>query len=439
VNPPRVAFFTDSFHEVNGVALTSREFARFAAGQGYPFFSAHAGPETRHSKDGEFETAEIAHSPWMLGLERDLSFDLLFFRHRARLRRQLQAFRPDLVDVTGPSHIGMLGAILAFDLKVPLVASWHTNLHEFAARRLERKLTWLPARSRAWCVEHAERGALYWTVRFYRLAKLLFAPNPELVRMLSVGTRRPTHLMQRGIDTNLFSPARRTRGGDEFVIGFVGRLSPEKNVRLLADLERSLHEAGIRDCRFLIVGDGSERAWLERNLERATLPGVLSGEALAEAYANMDVFVFPSETDTFGNVILEAMASGVPAVVTGGGGPKFLVRPNRNGYIAGGLQAFTQAAANLWSNAPLRNRMAKAARADAMTRSWDNVFAGVYGRYDELLLNAKADQQVQDESEDSRAEEHGNRQREHPGEQKVAQSFHLQAGMVGRHGAGDSG
>jgi hypothetical protein len=137
-----VAFFTDSFHEVNGVALTSREFARHAADRGYPFFSVHTGPETRYSKNGELETFEIAHSALVLELERDLAFDLLFFRHRARLRRQLEAFRPSLVHVTGPSHVGMLGAMLAYDLKVPLVASWHTNLHEFAARRLERKLAW---------------------------------------------------------------------------------------------------------------------------------------------------------------------------------------------------------------------------------------------------------------------------------------------------------
>jgi len=439
VTPPRVAFFSDSFHEVNGVALTSREFARFAADRDYPFFCVHTGLETRYSKDGEFESFELVNSPWVLELERDLAFDLLFFRHRSRLGRQLRGFRPSLIHVTGPSHVGILGAMLAYELKVPLVASWHTNLHEFAARRLDRKLAWLSPRLRERCVELAERGTLYWTIRFYRLAQLLFAPNPELVRMLSVGTGRPTHLMQRGIDTSLFTPERRTRRGDEFVIGFVGRLSPEKNVRMLADLERSLRAAGIHDCRFVIVGDGSERAWLARNLHRATLPGVLSGESLAEAYANMDVFVFPSETDTFGNVVLEAMASGVPAVVGGSGGPKFLVQPQRNGYIARDIQTFTQAVAELRTHPTLRERMAKAAREDAMTRSWETVFSRVYGQYDELLVNAEANQHVQHESEDSRSEEHGDRQGQHPGHQKISERLHLQARAVGRHGARDAG
>jgi len=382
---PRVAFFTDSFHEVNGVALTSREFAGFAARSRRPFFSVHAGPATAHSREGELETFEVAHSPVVLGLERDLAFDLFFYRHRERVELRLREFRPDLVHVTGPSHVGMLGAILAYSMKVPLVASWHTNLHEFAARRLEPKLGWLGARPRESIVAAAQEHALRWTLRFYKLGSLLFAPNPELVRMLASRTGRPTYLMQRGIDTGLFSPERRRRSDDGFVIGFVGRLSPEKNIRLLAALERSLIDAGIRDCRFLIVGDGQERAWLSANLQRAEFTGVLSGEALACAYANMDVFVFPSQTDTFGNVILEAMASGVPAVVSQEGGPKFLVESGRNGYVAKDSAAFVEALMDLRSHPGLRQRMSQAARATAMAYSWDRVFEQVYGRYQEVL------------------------------------------------------
>jgi glycosyltransferase involved in cell wall biosynthesis len=256
---PRVAFFTDSFHEVNGVALTSREFQRFAVQHRNPFFSVHAGPETRFWKNERLETLEIAHSPLGLRLESDLRFDLLFYRHHGRIRRKLREFRPDLVHVTGPGHLGMLGAMLAHELGVPLVAAWHTNLHEFAARRVDRKLAWVGSQRRRSTVDLVEQETLKWTLRFYRFARLLFAPNPELVEMLAAATGHPTYLMQRGIDVSLFSPDRRRRDGDEFVIGFVGRLSPEKHVRLLADVERRLREHGISNYRFLIVGDGSER------------------------------------------------------------------------------------------------------------------------------------------------------------------------------------
>ena len=203
--------------------------------------------------------------------------------------------------------------------------------------------------------------------------------------MLEVRTGRPAHLMQRGIDTDLFSPGRRTRTDAKFVIGFVGRLSPEKNVRVLRDLERILCESGVRDYQFLIVGDGSERPWLAKNLERANLPGTLSGEALAEAYANMDVFLFPSETDTFGNVVLEAMASGVPAVVSKNGGPKFLIQSGRNGFVAAGVPDFARAVVELRSHPLLRSHMAHAARSAAMKHSWAGVFERVYRAYEQVV------------------------------------------------------
>ena len=120
----------------------------------------------------------------------------------------------------------------------------------------------------------------------------------------------------------------------------MGRLRPEKNVRFLAEIEDSLRRDGIGNYRFLIVGDGSERAWLERRLRQADFTGELFGEALARAYANMDLFVFPSETDTFGNVVMEAMASGTPAVVTSKGGPKYQVQNGVSGFVATGEQDF---------------------------------------------------------------------------------------------------
>jgi phosphatidylinositol alpha 1,6-mannosyltransferase len=250
---PRVAFFTDSFHEVNGVALTSREFAGFAQRRGYPFFSVHAGRETKHWREGTFETFELANSKVVVGLEHDLAFDLLFLRHYRSMRRKLAEFRPDVVHVTGPSHAGLLGLLLAHQMRVPIAASWHTNLHEFASRRLAKEMEWLSAGPRRGIAKLTERATLDITLQFYRVARILFAPNPELVDMLSARLKRPSFLMQRGIDTKLFSPARRTRKDGDFTIGFVGRLSPEKNVRLLVELERALQAAGAQDCRFMIV------------------------------------------------------------------------------------------------------------------------------------------------------------------------------------------
>jgi len=366
---PRVAFFTDSFHEVNGVALTSREFARFARDRNYPFFSVHAGPETRAWSEGSFETLELKNSPAVLQLDTDLAFDLLFFRHFGRLRAALKRFQPDLVHVTGPGHCGILGAALAYQLGVPLAASWHTNLHEFAARRLARILPLFPTRLRSALCGFAERRCLDLTVQFYRLARLLFAPNPELVDMLAARTGRSTHLMVRGIDTALFSPERRDRSDTAFVVGYVGRLSPEKNVRMLAEIQRGLAEAGMEDCRFLVVGDGSERSWLQTNLRNCKLTGTLRGVELARAYAGMDAFVFPSETDTFGNVVLEAMASGVPPIVAAGGGPKYLVQSGVNGVQAATPREFADAILRLQRDDQWRGQLSANARQAAAASS----------------------------------------------------------------------
>jgi glycosyltransferase involved in cell wall biosynthesis len=378
---PRVALFTDSFHEVNGVALTSREFAKFARARFHPFFAVYPGPRTERRRRGSFEAFELAHSRALLRLERDLAFDLLFFRHRRAVRRALAAFRPDLVHITGPGHIGMLGAFAAYDLRVPLVASWHTNVHEFGSRRLAKILAGMPERWREPVTAFAERKSLDLVIRFYKLARMLFAPNPELVRMLTSRTGRPVRLMQRGIDIALFTPEKRKRVDAHFVIGYAGRLSPEKNVRMLAAFDRILKEQGLRDYRFLIVGDGSERAWLREHLDNAELPGLLQGEALAAAYAAMDVFVFPSETDTFGNVVLEAMASGVPVVASGRGGPQFLIEPGVTGFLASGADGFADAVLALASDSQRRLEMGRAARAAAAERKWDAVFEGVYEDY----------------------------------------------------------
>jgi glycosyltransferase involved in cell wall biosynthesis len=211
---------------------------------------------------------------------------------------------------------------------------------------------------------------------------VLLAPNRELIDLLTKLTGKPAFLMQRGADTILFDPAKRDRTDGVFTLGFVGRVTPEKGVRFLVEIERELIAAGHTNYRFLVVGDGSEREWLQANLKRAEFPGVLQGEALARAYADMDVFVFPSHTDTFGNVVLEAFASGVPVVVTSSGGPKFLVEPGVTGYAAADDAAFISGVKSILGDAELHATMRAAAREYALSLSWDAVFEKVYQTYE---------------------------------------------------------
>jgi glycosyltransferase involved in cell wall biosynthesis len=235
------------------------------------------------------------------------------------------------------------------------------------------------------------------------MAQALFAPNAELCALLKRVTRRPCHLMPRGVDADLFHPAKRSRADDDrdHVLGYVGRLSVEKNVALLAQVQQELEAMGgvpgdrsssagcvsHRSFRFLIVGHGGEEGWLRDRLPRAEFAGVLRGEELSTAYANMDLLVFPSHTDTFGNVVLEALASGVPAIVTPDGGPKTIMREGVTGRIAADAD-FATAVAGILGNPMRHAEMRLAARAYALTMSWDSVFEGVYAGYEALLPRA---------------------------------------------------
>jgi len=371
---PRVAYFPDSFHEVNGVAHTSRNFVAFAERKGLPFLCVRAGNRgVAFEQHGEMRTLELGRSRMAVGLEHDLEFDTLFFRYRDLISATVREFKPDVIHITGPSELGLFGAYFSWKLGIPLAASWHTNVHEYAARRMG----WSPQ-----FVQRAvEAAMLEATTRFYRRAQVLYAPNPTLCALLERKTHRPCHLMRRGVETELFSPAKRTRAaaGPELVLGYVGRLSVEKNVALLPRIDAQLRTRGIT-AKWLIVGHGAEDAMLRAALGDRAMAGVLRGEALAEAYANMDLLVFPSHTDTFGNVVLEALASGVPAIVTPDGGPAHIVRDRVTGQIATD-EAFTDAIAETAQDTGQLTRMREAARAYAMTCSWDAVFERVVAAY----------------------------------------------------------
>lgn len=384
---PRVAYFPDSFHEINGVAHTSRQFEAFARRRNLPFLCVRPGNrQPRFVIEGQLQTLELHRGFLSFALDKDLSFDPGFIRHLTLIVRTVKEFRPDIIHITGPSENGMIAAALANHLHLPLAASWHTNVHEYAARRSTWLLRHIRVDRRPAVSDAIERSALYFSALFYSIARILFAPNSGLCRLLEKETGRPCYLMQRGVDTQTFSPSHRLRqpGDDAFVLGFVGRLSIEKNVALLAQIQQQLTARGISHFRFLIVGQGAEEPWLREHLPGAEFPGVLRGDALSRAYANMDLFVFPSHTDTFGNVVLEALASGVPAIVTPDGGPPSIVREGETGFIAQD-DNFAAAVARVIASPALHAQMRHAARGDGLNTSWDTVFEAVYSGYRTVL------------------------------------------------------
>ena len=328
----------------------------------------------------------LKRSPLSFRMDEDLKYDPLFQRHTNFVRKELEKFRPDVFHITGLNDVSILGAYLAWKMDVALVGSWHTNLHEYAARRLRSKFSFLPKKSLHSFTNFLEEKILYGAKQYYKMPQILLAPNQDLIDTLSEGTGRKVHLMIRGVDTEIFTAKKRTVSDNVIRFGFVGRLRSEKNVRLLVDLEKALFKAGKDNFKFLIVGEGDERAYLEKNMRTAELTGFLEGEQLSEAYANMDVFVFPSETDAYGNVPQEAMASSVPSIVTDKGGPKSFVRHGETGFIAENFDEFVKYSIDLIDNPEKLAEMKKLSREFALSRSWDSVFETVYQAYREAKI-----------------------------------------------------
>ena len=365
--------------------MTCRRLVRYAKRKGYPMLCVHAADETKAYTDGSTQFQTLKRSPLAFPLDHSLKYDPLFQRFSGKVLRKLHTFQPDVIHITGLNDVSIMGAYLAWKLQIPLLGSWHTNLHEFASRRLKRGLRFLPASMLEGVANFAEKKILDGAVLYYKMPKINLAPNIELVEMLAERTGRESAIMGRGVDTEKFSPEHRTVDDEIVRFGFVGRLRAEKNVGLLEELEKRLLEKTDKKFEFLVVGDGNEKERLEANMKTAHFAGFLRGQPLSEAYANMDIFVFPSETEAFGNVVLEAAASGVPSILTDSGGAKFIIENNVSGFVCKNIEDFTKYALALLDDSAKLARMKEAARKAALNRSWEKVFESVYQSYKKAI------------------------------------------------------
>ncbi|PYR75710.1 MAG: glycosyltransferase family 1 protein [Acidobacteria bacterium] len=380
---PRVALFTDSYFEANGIARLSRSITASAGRRNLPFLCVYGGRSTRVSFDGPLSRLELRRSAAALRLEHDLTFDPVLWRHYDFAKVVLTAFRPDIVHITGPSDVGQLGALLGHRMHIPIVGSWHTNLHQYAAMRSAKWFGWMPRGGRTRVLAAIEDSALAAALLFYRIPRVLMAPNTELVNLLAERTGKSTYLMKHGVDCATFRP-RAHDPNAALRIGFVGRLSAEKHVRLLATVNNELVARGV-PAEFVVIGEGVERAWLQRAMPAAQFRGVLEGEQLAREYGRLDLFAFPSPSETFGLAVLEAMASGVGVLAMARGGPASFVEHNVSGWLAEDDRAFIAAAVALARDRARLARLGCGARTAAMRWSWDVVTDELYGVYRNVL------------------------------------------------------
>ena len=289
----------------------------------------------------------------------------------ARVKAELADFAPDVVHLASPFELGWRAVRAAEQLGIPTVAVYQTDVPGYIAKYGAPLL---------------ERWALQRVGNIHGRASRTLVPSTAARTALeALGVPRIS-LWRRGVDTARFHPAKRDQAfrdlvapNGERIIGYVGRLAAEKQVADLAAI------AGLPNTRLVIVGGGPERAALERILPTAHFTGQLQGERLAEVMASLDLFVHPGELETFCQTIQEAMASGVPVVATGRGGPLDLVEQSRTGWLypPGDLQRMRAHVLDLIGDDAKRAAFADAAFQTVQSRTWPVLC--------ELLLDAYAD------------------------------------------------
>ena len=365
----RVALLAESFlPHMNGVTGSVLQVLRHLAAEGHEtlVIAPRAGEITTDLHGARTELLRSAPLPSYPEVR-------VVFARAARLTAILREFRPDVVHLASPFVLGWQGLAAADALRVPSVAVYQTDVVAYAEKYGMPQAAALVGRHIG---------------RLHRRATLTLAPSTASLQQLErLGVDRLRRWV-RGVDVERFGPDRRSdrwraqlaRG--ETIVGYVGRLAPEKQVEDLAAL------AGLPGTRLVIVGDGPSRPALERALPDAVFTGHLAGAALAEALASFDVFVHPGESETFGQTIQEALASGVPVVATGVGGPVDLVRSSVDGWLyrPGDLVDLRARVADLVGDDGKRRAFAAAARESVSERTWHAVCSRLVEHYDEARM-----------------------------------------------------
>lgn len=371
----KVAIFTGNYNHIrDGVSLTLNRLVAFLLGKKVEVLVF--GPTTEPPAFSHEGTLISVPSLSMPGRpEYRISIAL-----SSRATKKLEEFNPDIIHIATPDLLGFKALRWAINRNIPVVSSYHTH---FSSYLKYYKLTLL---------EPFMWKYLRW---FYSKCIMVFVPSYSMSEILEAKQiKSDLRIWARGIESDKFSPVfrsdkwRREKGfkPEDIVISFVSRLVWEKNLNLFADLVKSL-SSEYPQVKALIVGDGPAYEEVKEIIPEAVFTGFLEGEDLATAYASSDLFFFPSDTETFGNVTLEAMASGLPCIVADATGSKSLVEHGVNGFLApaGEPDDFYKLIENLIVNTELREKMAAASIEKAVNYSWDSINSTLLGYYKEIL------------------------------------------------------
>jgi glycosyltransferase involved in cell wall biosynthesis len=364
----RVVLVTETYPpDVNGVAMTLRHLVHGLAGRGHDLAVVCPGAEPGHLAENE-AGATVVQVHRVEGIPipcyPDLRFGLPAGR---RLGRAWGERRPDVVHVATEGPLGRSAGRAAERLGIPVTTSFHTNFHTYA---------------RLYGYGLLRRVTLGWLRKAHRRAAVTFVPSETVREALAEAHFQNLVVLGRGVDTDLFGPHRRSAelrrswgvADGEPVAIYVGRLAAEKNLALTLDAYAAMR-ARLPELRLVLVGDGPLRSRLERDHPEAHFAGQRLGEDLAAHYASGDVFLFASETETFGNVVTEALASGLVVLSYDYAAARRHVVAGRSGVTVplGDARAYVAAAESLAADPKAWPPLREAARETATTLSWSAV------------------------------------------------------------------
>lgn len=295
-------------------------------------------------------------------------------------RERLEAFNPDLIHLATPDILGIKALRWAEKNDVALVSSYHTHFSSYL--KYYKLSIFVPF---LW-------KFLSW---FYGKCRQVYVPSKSMAEILvEKNIRANLKIWERGINSELFNPEKRSMewrrkqeiDDNDIVVTFVSRLVWEKNLRIFADIVNRLKDK-YSNVKAMVVGEGPAQEEMMELLPNAIFTGFLKGDELATAYASSDIFFFPSDTETFGNVTLEAMASGLPAVVANATGSKSLVDHGENGFRAAVEKSdkFFTLIEKLITDQDLREQMSKASLEKSKKYSWESINGKLLGYYKEVL------------------------------------------------------
>jgi phosphatidylinositol alpha 1,6-mannosyltransferase len=292
-----------------------------------------------------------------------------------RLREYLDAFSPDIIHVAAPDLVGIYLTRYARRKKIPLVISYHTDFPSYLeSYRIE-------------CLKKTLWKYFQW---FYNQANRVFVPTQEVESMLNRKNITRTKIWSRGIDLNKYdvnfrSQELRKKWGAEkkIAILYSGRFVWYKDLEVFIRVYRKFKKSGPHNVVFVLLGSGPIEADLKRAMPDAVFPGYLTGKDLSEAYASADIFLFPSTTETFGNVIQESLCSGVPAVVSNIGGCQEIVNNSQGGLVAEAkdTESFYRCCCRLIEDHKLYQTLRTNGLGHFQDRSWDKINDRVINEY----------------------------------------------------------